>query len=119
MAQERGKAGLRKFSSVLVLFALGGVACAGSPRSVVRVGARTLQCQKSEPMATLNRSTPMVREYLVGCDFMFTRVYCTEVGCYPAEVKPPCIGDKPCFEEDPMTLEWRLPPGARARVVRR
>jgi hypothetical protein len=70
-------------------------------------------------MATLNRSTPMVREYLVGCDFMFTRVHCTEVGCYPAEVKPPCIGDKPCFEEDPMTLEWRLPPGARARVVRR
>lgn len=65
----------------------------------------------------LNRTTPKVREYVVGCDFMYTRVHCTEQGCHPAEVKPPCIGDMPCFEEDPVTLEWRLPKGAVLRRV--
>jgi hypothetical protein len=54
----------------------------------------------------LNRETPKVREYLVGCDFMYTRVHCTDAACYPAKVKPPCFEGSPCFKEDPGTLEW-------------
>jgi hypothetical protein len=33
-------------------------------------------------------------------------------------VKPPCIGDMPCFEEDPVTLEWRLPKSAGVHAAR-
>lgn len=56
----------------------------------------------------------MVREYLVGCEFMYTRVHCTNAGCYPAEPEPPCMGDLPCFKENPVTLRWELDEVARA-----
>ncbi|HVU01506.1 MAG TPA: hypothetical protein VHE30_07130 [Polyangiaceae bacterium] len=89
---------------------MGGVGCASAePDAVLQVGSRNLKCPRSEVQTTLNRTTPRVKEYLVGCDFMFTRVQCTASECHPAEVKPPCIGDAPCFVEDPVTLEWRLP----------
>ena len=92
----------------LSVFLAGG--CASSaPEAVLQVGSRNLRCPRSEVSTELNRTTPKVREYLVGCDFMYTRVHCTDAGCRPAEIKPPCIGDGPCFEEDPVTLEWRLP----------
>src|ERR1051325_12084882 len=93
----------------LLALCLGG--CAGAEQtSVLQVGSQNLRCPRSELESTLSRTTPKVREYLVGCDFMFSRVLCNEQGCHLAEVKPPCIGDVPCFEEDPITLEWRLPP---------
>ena len=86
------------------------VGCASSaPESVLQVGSRNLKCPRSEVSTELHRTTPVVREYLVGCDFMYTRVHCTDTACRPAEIKPPCIGEGPCFEEDPVTLEWRLP----------
>lgn len=93
--------------AVSVVFVAG---CAGSaPDAVLQVGTRNLRCPRSEVSSELHRTTPKVREYLVGCDFMYTRVHCTDAGCHPAEIKPPCIGEGPCFEEDPVTLEWRLP----------
>ncbi len=100
---------LPKLSSLLVFLSL--AACASEPPGVTQVGSRNLKCPRSDLETRLNRTTPKVREYLVGCDFMYTRVHCTDRGCHPAEVKPPCIGDMPCFEEDPVTLEWRLPTG--------
>jgi hypothetical protein len=94
-------------------------ACAGSePAAVIQMGSRNLRCPRSELSSELNRTTPKVREYIVGCDFMYTRVHCTDKGCHPAEVKPPCIGDMPCFEEDPVTLEWRLPKSAGVHAAR-
>jgi hypothetical protein len=117
MATKCGRTDLFKFSSSLVFLSVLAPACAGSePAAVLQVGSRNLRCPRSEVSTELNRATPKVREYVVGCDFMYTRVHCTERGCHPAEVKPPCIGDMPCFEEDPVTLEWRLP--ARAVVQR-
>lgn len=100
----------------MIRFAVAGVlcvlmtACASSaPDAVLQVGSRSLRCPHGDVSIALNRSTPEVNEYLVGCDFMYTRVHCRDAGCRPAEVKPPCIGEGPCFEEDPITLEWRLP----------
>jgi hypothetical protein len=119
MANTGGTDKVVKLLTVLMFFALGAVACAAEPRSVVQIGSRNLKCPRSEVQTTLNRSTPVVREYLVGCDFMFTRVHCSDKGCHPAAVKPPCIGDMPCFEEDPITLEWRLPPGTPTRKIAR
>lgn len=100
--------------------ALGAAGCAAEPPAVAQIGSRNLKCQRSELQTTLSRTTLKVREYLVGCDFMYTRVHCTDTGCHPAEVKPPCIGDMACFEEDPITLEWRLPPGTplKGRLAR-
>lgn len=112
MATKCGRANLTNLSVFLVFSAILAPACAGSEQAaVLQVGSRNLKCQRSEVESTLNRTTPKVREYLVGCDFMYTRVHCTEKGCHPAPVKPPCIGEMPCFEEDPVTLEWRLPEG--------
>jgi hypothetical protein len=103
-----------KLSSLFVFLMFGASACASAePEGVLRVGSRNLRCPKSDLATALNRTTPKVHEYVVACDFMYTRVHCTEKGCYPAEVKPPCIGDGPCFEEDPVTLRWRLPREAR------
>ena len=103
---------MRNRAKAFVLFALVVGGCAGTTEqaTVLQVGSRNLKCPRSELESTLSRSTPKVREYLVGCDFMYSRVHCTDKGCHPAEVKPPCIGDLPCFEEDPITLEWRLSP---------
>ena len=103
---------MRNAAKAFALFALLVGGCAGTTEhtTVLQVGSRNLKCPRSELESTLSRSTPKVREYLVGCDFMYSRVHCSDKGCHPAEVKPPCIGDLPCFEEDPITLEWRLPP---------
>src|ERR1041385_1588416 len=111
----------RKLRNVVSLFAFltVGAACASEPAAVLQVGSRNLRCPRSELETTLSRTTPKVREYLVGCDFMNTRVHCTDQGCHPAEVKPPCIGDMPCFEEDPVTLEWRLPRDKRVSAAAR
>ncbi|HEV8248149.1 MAG TPA: hypothetical protein VGP93_20380 [Polyangiaceae bacterium] len=97
-----------------VLCALAPLGCVSSePAEVLQVGSRNLRCPRAEMDAALNRQTPKVREYLVGCDFMYTRVHCSESGCYPAKVKPPCLaGTKaPCFKEDPVTLDWTLDQG--------
>jgi hypothetical protein len=84
--------------------------CASSePAAVVQAGTRSLKCPRSEVETMLNRETPKVREYLVGCDFMYTRVHCTAAGCYLAKPRPVCLEGVPCLEEDPVTLEWRLP----------
>jgi hypothetical protein len=95
-------------------------ACASSEEPQVLAAAdRRLKCARSEIETKLNRETPVVREYLVGCEFMFTRVHCTSEGCYPAEAEPPCIGELPCFKENPVTLRWELDEVARAEVPRR
>jgi hypothetical protein len=121
MAKRCGRTGLSKLSGFLVFLTTFAPACASSETAaVMQMGSRNLRCPRSELSSELNRVTPTVREYVVGCDFMYTRVHCTEKGCHPAAVKPPCIGDMPCFEEDPVTLEWRLPKGAvltRSRVA--
>jgi len=94
-------------------------ACAGSEEPRVLAAAdRRLKCARSETETKLNRETPVVREYLVGCEFMFTRVHCTNEGCYPAEAEPPCIGELPCFKENPVTLRWELDEIARAELRR-
>ena len=84
-------------------------ACASAPPpNVLAVGTEKLTCPRSEVETMLNRQTSKVREYYVGCNFIFTRVHCTETSCYVAKLKPPCIQDKYCFKEDPVTLEWVL-----------
>ena len=84
-------------------------ACAGSePRAVVQIGTKNLHCPRAEVETMLNRETPKVREYLVGCNFMYTRVHCRSDGCYQAKPEPPCFEGIPCFKEDPVTLEWVL-----------
>ena len=86
------------------------VGCASQESVQARLAvADRLKCASGDFEAGLNRETPRVREWIVGCDFVYTRVHCTSSGCRPAPVKPPCIGDLPCFEEDPLTLEWSLP----------
>ncbi len=97
-----------RVGAVLLVFALVPPACAGAPDTVVDAGARNLHCPRSEIEVVLNRETRSVREYAVACNFTYTLVHCTKGGCAPAPVKPPCVGDIPCFEEDPETLEWRL-----------
>jgi hypothetical protein len=100
---------------VFLTMGVGGCAASAEEAQVLQVGSQNLRCPRSELATTLNRTTPRVREYLVGCDFMYSRVHCADHGCYLAEVKPPCIGDLPCFEEDPVTLRWRLPPELATR----
>ena len=87
--------------------------CASTPDAVLDAGARNLHCPRRELEVVLNRETPRVREYAVACNFMYTRVDCSDAGCRPAPVEPPCVGKLPCFEEDPITLEWRLPEKAK------
>jgi hypothetical protein len=87
-------------------WAAGG--CAGAPDAVRDVAGRKLHCARDEIAVNLNRETRSVREYAAGCNFMYTLVHCTDQGCAPAEPEPPCIGNLPCFEEDPETLTWRL-----------
>jgi hypothetical protein len=98
---------------VTVLVALGVLppACTRTPDAVIEAGARNLQCPRSEIEVVLHRETRSVREYAVACNFIYTLVHCTKSGCRSAPVKPPCVGDLPCFEEDPETLEWRIAEG--------
>jgi len=89
---------------------LGLVGCglgAGEPPAVLSVGARNLKCQRSELETALQRESTQVREYYVGCDFMYTRVLCADSGCYPARPRPPCFAGG-CFKENPVTFEWEL-----------
>jgi hypothetical protein len=97
------------------IVALGASGCAGGePNAVVSVGARNLRCQRSEVETALHRESPKVREYYVGCDFMYTRVLCDKPSgpgeasaCHPARPQPPCFGGG-CFKENPETFEWEL-----------
>lgn len=73
-----------------------------------------IKCQSGDIEAGVNRETSKVREWYVGCDFVYTRVHCDGEGCHPAPTKPPCIGELPCFKEDPETLEWSLPKVAQS-----
>ena len=72
------------------------------------VAQSRLKCPMGDVAVGLNRQTPQVREWVVGCNFMYMRVHCKGNACYPARPKPPCVGDMPCFEEDPVTLDWTL-----------
>jgi hypothetical protein len=103
-------AGRRVVSVLLLGAALWGTACASEESLRARAAAAdgSLRCSESELEAGLNRETPKVREYIVGCNFVYTRVLCTDQGCRRAPPKPPCMGNLPCFEEDPVTLEWKL-----------
>jgi len=95
-------------SLILLLGICGLTACArDAPVAVVRAGMRNLKCPSGEGVMWLSRETPKVREYVVACDFRYTRVHCSDKGCHGAPPKPPCI-KAGCFEEDPVTLEWKL-----------
>lgn len=86
------------------------VGCAShEPLGVRSIAQRQLKCAPDDVYAVVNRETPQVREWIVGCEFYYTRVLCGADGCNVASPKPPCFGDKACFEEDPITLEWTLP----------
>lgn len=97
------------FGAVLFTVGMGTSSCASAPDAVLETGSRNLHCPRRELEVALNRETTQVREYAVACNFMYTRVHCTKAGCRPAPLEPPCVGNLPCFEEDPITLEWRLP----------
>lgn len=89
-------------------FGVSAAAGCGNPEAAQAraVVAGTILCPDGELEAGLERETPRVREWVVGCNFIYARVHCSASGCVKAEPEPPCIGDLPCFEEDPVTLEW-------------
>ena len=96
-------------ASIAVALSLAAVACAsGAPEAVLETGTRTLRCSRGELDTMLNRDTGVVREWYVGCNFMYSRVHCRGERCYPAPAEPPCMPNVPCFKEDPRTLEWKL-----------
>jgi hypothetical protein len=97
------------FGAVLFTVGLAASSCASTPDAVLETGSRNLHCPRRELEVALNRETTQVREYAVACNFMYTRVHCTKGGCRSAPLEPPCVGNLPCFEEDPVTLECRLP----------
>ena len=78
------------------------------PDAVLEAGTRELRCPRGELDTMLNRDTGVVREYYVGCNFMFARVHCRGERCRPAPPEPPCMPKVPCFKENPKTLEWEL-----------
>ncbi|HTQ06254.1 MAG TPA: hypothetical protein VMI54_20470 [Polyangiaceae bacterium] len=108
------------FIQISIATVFSGAGCATAPDSVRDVAASSLHCPREELEVALNRQTHTVREYAVACNFMYTRVHCTAQGCKPAEVEPPCLGNMPCFEEDPETLTWKLSENdaAKARARR-
>ena len=114
--KQRRRAGALIGSSILFASAH-LISCVSAPDAVLETGGGNLHCPKSDLEVVLNRQTPAVREYAVACNFMYTRVHCTDSGCRPAPLEPPCVGNLPCFEEDPVTLEWRLPEKERAAYV--
>jgi hypothetical protein len=101
------------WSATLGVAAFGGLfGCAGEPNAVLRVGGRNLRCPAGDLETALNRESSGVREYYVGCDFMYTRVLCEKAAagasqCHPAKPQPPCFGGG-CFKENPTTFEWEL-----------
>ena len=105
----RSSASIFARGAIFLLGALVAVACAsGAPSSVLETGIRELRCSRSELDTMLNRDTGVVREYYVGCNFMYSRVHCRGDRCYPAPPEPPCMPKVPCFKENPKTLEWEL-----------
>lgn len=89
---------------------LGTASCASNePVAVRSIAQRQLRCAADDLYAVVNRTTPRVEEWIVGCEFYYTRVLCSAEGCRVPSPKPPCFGDMECFEEDPTTLEWTLP----------
>jgi hypothetical protein len=104
----RGRELVRRVGFALFTTIGSAAGCASAPAAVRDIAVRKLHCARDQVEVSLNRETPRVREYAAGCNFMYTRVLCTDQRCAPAETKPPCIGNMPCFEEDPDTLAWRL-----------
>jgi hypothetical protein len=101
---------VRPFALVAPLLAFGLIGCAShEPLGVRNVAIQDLRCAPDDVYAVLNRTTPKVREWIVGCEFYYRRVLCSDAGCAPAGPKPPCLGELQCFDEDPVTLEWTMP----------
>jgi len=106
---------LRFLGLLGISLTLATVGCAaGEPAAVLTLGSRNLRCQRSELETALHRESSQVREYYVGCDFMYTRVLCEKTSkasgaaaCHPARPQPPCFGGG-CFRENPVTFEWEL-----------
>jgi hypothetical protein len=95
--------------SFVCLMILGVAGCATQEANRARtVAASRLACPNSELEVVLNRETQVTREWLAGCDFTYLRVHCRGGRCAPAETPPPCVGEGPCFEENPVTLRWEL-----------
>lgn len=100
----------KSLGSLTLVTAIACVGCAShEPLGVRSIAQRQLKCAPDDVYAVVNRETPRVREWIVGCEFYYTRVLCAADGCSVATPRPPCFGDEACFEEDPMTLEWTLP----------
>lgn len=88
----------------------GTISCTShAPVGVRSVAQRQLRCAPDDIYAVVNRTTPRVQEWIVGCEFYYTRVLCSSEGCRVPSPKPPCFGADDCFSEDPVTLEWTLP----------
>ena len=79
------------------------------PAAVRSVALQQLRCAPEDVYTVVNRTTAKVREWVVGCDFYYARVLCSEAGCVRARPRPACLSEVECFTEDPMTLEWTLP----------
>ena len=105
---------MRRWIGVTIGLSIGGWAalsgCASrEPAAVRSVAIEQLRCPPDEVYTVVNRTTPKVREWVVGCEFYYARVHCSARGCEPAPPKPPCFGELECFDEDPVTLEWTVP----------
>jgi hypothetical protein len=115
MVNETGKRSFGALAArgVAAFGLLAGCSTATESGAVLRVGSRNLRCPQSDLETALHRESAKVREYYVGCDFMYTRVLCdkgsgaTAAQCHPAKPQPPCFGGG-CFKEDPITFEWTL-----------
>ena len=109
MTKQPGSGVWSVLGSIIAVGVLGGCSGFGAePPTVMSLGARNLRCQRSEVETALHRQSAQVREYYVGCDFMYTRVLCNSADeCHPARPQPPCFGGG-CFKEDPVTFEWEL-----------
>jgi hypothetical protein len=95
------------FGAAFLAIVVVGCASQESLRAEQTVAQR-LKCPRGDIESGIQRETPKVREWVVGCNFIYARVHCTDSECHPAPPEPPCIGDLPCFKEDPVTLEWTL-----------
>lgn len=113
MVSKTGKMASGLVASLMASSLLLGCSTAGESGAVLRVGSRNLRCPAGDLETALHRESAKVREYYVGCDFMYTRVLCdkgngaTAAQCHPAKPQPPCFGGG-CFTEDPITFEWKL-----------
>jgi hypothetical protein len=116
MANHPARTSLARIATLVALTSSTFCGCAGANESgaVLRVGSQNLRCPTSDLETALHRESSRVREYYVGCDFMYTRVLCDKPGagqaaaqCHPAKPQPPCFGGG-CFKENPTTFEWEL-----------